>query len=234
MRPFVVSVHDATPAFARETRFIIRDLAPLVGRALSFGVVPNWHNEWPLESFPEYCHLLEESSDDLLLHGYSHVRQGGRGATTLLADGSDEMNGLDADETKITIDRGQHVLREMFGKPAHGFLAPAWQRGHVSTGNVKTFNLQYVAGFFSLESAAGNTVPLSTWTWDCSRWGWTGHIGHGLGWMLHSIERGVPTLAIHPRDIERGYWPKILRLTRDLLASAYEPATFSGLLGHPC
>jgi hypothetical protein len=35
----------------------------------------------------------------------------------------------------------------------------------------------------------------------------------------------VPVLAIHPRDLGRGFWPRILRLTRTLLDSGYQPVT---------
>ena len=41
---------------------------------------------------------------------------------------------------------------DAFGEPARGFLAPAWQRGHVRLDNVKTLGLDHVLGFFSLES----------------------------------------------------------------------------------
>ena len=46
--------------------------------------------------------------------------------------------------------------------------------------------------------------------------------------MLHSLKTGdgrVPTLAIHPKDLERGFWPRILRLTEELLDAGYEPST---------
>jgi len=230
MRPFLVCIHDACPAYARETRVMIRDLAPLLGRRLSFGVVPDWRGEWPLTAHPEYCGLVQESSEELLLHGYFHRRQRGWGPLTWLAEGTDEMNGLDPEETRRTLERGQHVFTEIFGEPARGFLAPAWQRGHVRLGNGETPGLEHVLGFFSLESRAGRSVPLATWTWDCGRWGWLGHLGHGLGSLLRSLDHGVPTLAIHPRDLERGFWPKILRLTRSLLENGYEPSTLAGLL----
>ncbi len=184
MRPFLVCIHDATPAYARETQEMIRDLAPFLGRRLSFGVVPNWHGEWPLAAHPDYCRLVRESSEELLLHGYFHRRRRGRGPITLLAEGTDEMNGLDAEETRRTLERGQHVFTEVFGEPARGFLAPAWQPGHVRLGNGNTLGLEHVLGFFSLESRAGRKVPLATWTWHCGRWGWLGHIGHGIGWLL--------------------------------------------------
>ena len=99
VRPFLVCIHDATPAYTRETRVMIRDLAPLIGRRLSFGVVPDWDGQWPLAAHPDYCRLVRESSEELLLHGYFHRRQRGWGPTTLFVGSCDEMNGLDAEET---------------------------------------------------------------------------------------------------------------------------------------
>jgi peptidoglycan/xylan/chitin deacetylase (PgdA/CDA1 family) len=230
MPPFLVCIHDATPAYARETRAMLRDLAPLLGRRLSFAVVPDWNGEWPLAAHPDYCRLVRESSEELLLHGYFHRRRRGRGPITFLAESSDEMNGLDPEETRRTLERGQRVFAEVFGEPARGFLAPAWQLGHVRTDNANPLGLEHVLGFFSLQSAAGRNVALATWTWDCGRWGWLGHFGHGIGWLLQSLHRGVPTLAIHPRDLQRGFWPRILRLIRELLEAGYEPSTPARLL----
>jgi hypothetical protein len=229
MRQFLVCIHDATPAYARETRVMIRDLAPLVGRRLSFGVVPDWYGEWPLASHRDYCRLVREASDEQLLHGYFHERQRGRGPITLLADGCDEMNGLDPDETLRTLERGQRVFTEVFGEPARGFLAPGWQPGHVRRLNGDSLGLEHVLGFFSLDSQASRKIPLATWSWNCGRWGWLGHIGHGIGSLLQSLDR-VPVLAIHPRDLDRGFWPTIIRLTRKLLEGGYEPTTPAALL----
>lgn len=208
---------------------MIRDLASLLGRRLSFGVVPNWHGEWPLAAHPDYCRLVQEASEELLLHGYCHRRQRGSGPITWLTAGSDEMNGLDPEETRRTLERGQRVFAEAFGEPARGFLAPGWQLGHVRRVEGNALGLEHVLGFFSLESWAGRSVPLATWTWDCGRWGWLGHLGHGIGWLLQSLDGRVPTLAIHPRDLERGFWPMILRLTQELLQRGYEPSTLAGL-----
>jgi peptidoglycan/xylan/chitin deacetylase (PgdA/CDA1 family) len=230
MRRFLVCIHDATPAYARETRVMIRDLAPLLGHRLSFAVVPNWHGKWPLTSHPDYCCMVRESSEELLLHGYFHQRQRGWGPTTLLAEGCDEMNGLDLEETRRALERGQRVFAEAFGEPARTFLAPAWQFGHVRLAQGSTPGLEHVLGFFSLESRLGRRVPLATLTWDCGRWRWLGHIGHGIGRLSQSLDRGIATLAIHPRDLERGFWPQILRLTEELLESGYEPSTPAALL----
>jgi peptidoglycan/xylan/chitin deacetylase (PgdA/CDA1 family) len=225
MRRFLVCIHDATPAYARETQEIVEDLAPLLGRRLSIAVVPNWRGEWPLAAHREYCRLVQENSEELLLHGYFHRRQQGWGPTTLLTASSDEMNGLNPAQTLRMLDRGQRVFVDVFGRPAPGFLAPAWRRGCVRLNDGNIGGLEHVLGFFSLDSRDGRRIPIATWTWDCGRWGWLGHVGHGIGWLLHSLNRGVPTLAIHPGDLQRGFWPHIIQLTRKLLESGYQPST---------
>ena len=230
MRPFLVCVHDATPAFDRETRIVVRDLAPLIGRRFSFGVVPDWCGRWPLAAHPDYCRLLEESSRELLLHGYVHQRCRGWGPVSWLTEGGDEMNGLDPAETRCTLERGQQIFTEVFGAPARGFLAPAWQPGHVDSATAHDAGLQHILGFFSVESYAGRIVPLTTWSWHCGRWRWPGRVGSAIGWLLQSVRRGVPSVAIHPRDLERGFWPEILRLIRQLLETGHEPGTLAGVL----
>jgi hypothetical protein len=230
---FLVCIHDAAPVYARETELMIQDLARLVGRRLSLGVVPDWHGEWPLASHPSFCGLVRESSEELLLHGYFHQRRRGWGPATWLTEEGDEMHGLDAADTRRTLERGQAVFIDVFGAPARGFLAPAWQRGHVRLGHDNVLGLEHVLGFFSVESAAAR-IPLATWAWDCGRWGWLGHLGHGIGRLSQSLNCGVPTLAIHPRDRERGFWPTILRLTQELLDDGYEPSTVTELLEATC
>jgi peptidoglycan/xylan/chitin deacetylase (PgdA/CDA1 family) len=230
MRPFLVCVHDASPAWARETRLIIRDLAPLVGRRLSVGVVPDWHGAWPLARHPDYCRLVHEGAEELLLHGYVHRRRRGFGPVSWLTSGSDEMNGLDGGETRRALARGQRVLTDVFGAPARGFLPPAWQRGYVSRANAHDLGIEHVLGFFSLAAWTGRTVPLATWSWDCGRWPPLGHFGHAVGRLRHALGGGVPTLAIHPADLARGFWPRVLRLVRDLLDRGHEPSTVARLL----
>ena len=230
MRPFLLCIHDATPAYARETRAMMRDLAPLVGRRLSLAVVPDWHGEWPLDAHPDYCREIGEAAEDLLLHGYFHRRQRGYGPTTLLTGGADEMNGLDPEATRAAIARGQHVFTEVFGKPTRGFLAPAWQTGHLRAEDGDGLGLGHVLGFFSLRSSTGRSIALATWTWDCGRVARLGHLGYALGRLLHLLDGRVPVLAIHPRDIERGFWPAILQLTHELLEAGLEPSTSARLL----
>jgi hypothetical protein len=229
MPPFVVCFHDATPAFARETRLMLEDLEPLVGRRISLGVVPNWFGRWPLAAHPVYCRLLQQRAEDLLLHGYFHRRGRGWGAVTLLA-GTDEMNGLDATETHALLERGQRDFTNVFGEPARVFLAPAWQRGHVRAVDASSCGIDHILGFFSLDSVTGDRIALATTTWDCGRLRWLGHVGRGIGGLLRSFRGRVPVLAIHPTDLANGFWPKILKLTGQLLAAGHTPTTVAALM----
>lgn len=229
MKPFLVCIHDATPAFAAETEALIAELAPMLGRRLSIGVVPNWHGVWPLAAHASFCELVQQSAEELLLHGYVHERRRGWGPVSLLTEGSDEMNGLNREETRDTLQRGQCLFVEAFGQPARGFLAPAWQAGHFCCNDHMEIGLEFALGFFSLMSPT-RKASLATWTWDCGRWGRLGFIGHLMGSLLHSLGRRVPVLAIHPRDLDRGFGRQILCLTEELLAAGYKPSTSAGLL----
>ena len=229
-RRLVVCIHDATPAHDRETRTMIRDLTPLLGRRLSFGVIPDWRGEWPLAAHRDYCRFVQESSGELLLHGYFHQRQHGRGLITCLTAGGDEMNGLEPDATRRAVDLGQRVFADAFGERARGFIAPAWQRGHVRLDAANAGGLAHVLGYFSLDTRQGRRIPLATSSWDCGRWACLGYVGQHFGQWLQRLGNRVPTLAIHPRDLERGFWPTIVRLTGELLDAGFEPVTPAELI----
>lgn len=230
----LVCIHDASPAHARETRAMLRDLEPLVGRHVAVGVVPDWHRAWPLAAHPEYCRLVGDATEEILLHGYSHRRWHGWGPVTLLAGRCDEMNGLDARETLLLLERGQCALERAFGRRARGFLAPGWQRGHARPRSGLGSGLDYSLGFFSLATSSDRSVPLATWAWDCGRSSWLGHVGDRVGRLLHALDGRVPALAIHPADLHRGFWPRILRLVEGLLATGHQPTTPSRLLDDAC
>ncbi len=104
MSRFLICIHDATPASARETEVMIRELAPLVGCRLAFGVGPEWHEQWPLAAHRDYCRLLQETSNELLLHGYAHRRSEGTGPVSWIASRCDEMNDLDPAATERLLD----------------------------------------------------------------------------------------------------------------------------------
>ena len=230
LQRFLVCVHDVSPSFERETRQIIDDLSEIIGDRFALGVVPDWHGRWPLDEHPAFCRHVRQSSAELLLHGLHHDRARGWGLTSVLAERSDEMNGLDVAGMRRAVSQGQQMFENAFGGKARGFLAPAWQRGATNLHALEEFGIDYMLGFFAIDSRDSGSLPLATYTWDCGRWAWLGHVGHAVGSVLQSLDGRIPSLAIHPRDIARGYWPGVLRLIEALLHSGYEAALPSQLL----
>ena len=102
-------------------------------------------------------------------------------------------------------------LHEVFGAPARGFLAPAWQLGHVRWRNANTLDFKHVFGFFS-DSSHG--------THEGFRWRpGTGTAVAGAGTGKSAIGSGgcfsPSTAEFLPwrftLRLERAFWPKILR-----------------------
>ena len=90
------------------------------------------------------------------------------------------------------LERGQRVFTEVFGEPARGFVAPAWQRGHVRCEQRECPGAGSRPRLFLPRVTRGPNIPLATWTWDCGRWGWLGHVGHGIGWLSQSLRSRSP------------------------------------------
>lgn len=230
-RGFLVCLHDVTPAFERETAHMLRDLAPLIDRRVSAGVVPDWHGKWPLTAHPDFCEFVRAQTSEVLVHGHRHTRTHGVGLVSLLAERSDEMNGVRAQDASQFLIQAKQKLTRTFGGAIRGFLPPAWQRGHANDEAFRDAGLEYVLGYFRLESFSQQHIPLSTFSWDCGWWSALGLVGHTFGELQHAIGRGTPSLAIHPRDINRGYWPLVLRTVERLLKAGYTPTTPGRLIG---
>ena len=228
MRRFLVCIHDATPAYARETRVMIRDLAPFLGRRLSFGVVPNWHGEWPLAAHPDYCRLVRESSEELLLHGYCHQRQRGWGPTTLLTEARrrDERPGSRRNSTHprartACLHRGLRGAGA--GLPRTGLAAGArapGERKYSGAGARPRLFLPRVTG-----RPKGSAGDLDLGLWPL-----------GLARARRSWDRvaaSVPgSWSPDPGDSSQrsgaGFLADDPRLTQELLETGYEPSTPAG------
>ena len=94
--------------------------------------------------------------------------------------------------------------------------------------------LRYYLGWKQLQgfagACAGRTIRLSTFVWDVAPMRGAGYVGEALGHALRFRPRTVPAIALHPRDVDQGYLPRALRVTRKLLARGWRPATAEALL----
>jgi len=211
-------LHDVAPVFAPQVAAFTRAMAPLVGSAMSAAVVPCWGGEPLAERDRPFLEKVRADYANILLHGYEHFRPAGRGLVSAIADGKDEMNGLDPAETDRRLAAGQQILTRWLGRPACGFIAPTYRVGHATPERLAQFGIHYTVGYRQVVTSAGQRLPLSSWVWDVSPVRLFCRAGYRLGELQYRFRRrALPCVVLHPLDLERGFLPQIERTVQKLL-----------------
>src|SRR4051794_20588673 len=118
---FSVMLHDVAPIYASHVTTFTQALAPLVGNAMTAALVPCWGGVPITDQDGDFLKRVRDEYADIVLHGYEHFRPVGGGLVSKIADGKDEMNGLDPAETDRRLALGQEIFSRYLGQPARGF-----------------------------------------------------------------------------------------------------------------
>jgi predicted deacetylase len=229
-RSFCVMLHDVAPIFAPQVAAFTRAMAPLVGNTMSAAVVPCWSGEPLAERDRPFLEKVREEYADLLLHGYEHFRPAGRGLVSAIADGKDEMNGLDPAETDRRLAAGQEIFARWLGRPARGFIAPTYRIGHATPERLAQFGIHYTVGYRQVVTSTGQRLPLSSWVWDVSPVRLLCRAGYRLGELQYRFRRrALPCVVLHPLDLERGFLPQIERTVQKLLCAGRQPVLLESM-----
>jgi len=221
---FCVMLHDVAPRFQPEVDQFVAALSPVIGNSMTAGVVPCWAGEPITDRDRPFLERVQRGFGNLVLHGYTHTRQRGRGFVSRVAAGLDEMNGLSLDETEERLRLGQQVMQHWFGEPARGFIAPTFQIGNATPERLARHGVRYTVGYRYLVDAEGRRQRLATWCWDVSPLSLLNHAGYWLGELNYRLRRtAIPCLALHPLDLGRGFLPKIVRTVEMLLKAGRAP-----------
>lgn len=229
----MVALHDAAPAAEREVLRQLDQLAPLVGDRVAAAVIPapaggGWRDAG--RTLRASLARVER-----LLHGHHHRTPRSRRLLGLCCGHVDEFSLLPAEEARRRLDAGQRILAEAFGRPAAGFLPPAWQAGAVDARMLAACGLRFGVGFTRLLTAGGAAHRLATFTWDFGPAAALGRLGTPLGLALLRRRGAVPVIALHPCDERRGFLRVALERVRLLLAEGFAPVTFGPLAENtPC
>lgn len=224
---FHVSVHDVTPAWGAEISEIFDALEPLVGARLSAGVVPRWGGR-PLRAGDE--RLVAGRAEEILLHGWSHRRERGYGAISLLTGRADEFSGLRPEVARSMLAAGRGALSDRLGVAVEGFLPPAYQLGPVGPRTLAAAGLRYRVGWGSAADVEGGFVRLATRIWDVSPLATLSRAAAAVGHVADLRRGAIPTITIHPFDVRRGFLPHALAAVRAQLAIGRAPALIRDLL----
>lgn len=139
-RRLLVSLHDVTPRHADAVRRIVPWLARLGIPPAQLLVVPDFHGEWPISAYPDFCREVRgwsEAGHELVLHGYHHLespsarpRSPGlaeRFKRSFMTAGEGEFLSLSPTEAGDLLEKGLAMWSQAeLGSWPKGFIPPAW------------------------------------------------------------------------------------------------------------
>ncbi len=217
-------LHDVAPIYASHVATFTQAMAPLVGNAMTAAVVPCWAGEPLAERDRAFLERVREEYANIVLHGYEHFRPAGGGMVSAIADGKDEMNGLDSAETDRRLTAGQEILTRWLGQPARGFIAPTYNIGLATPERLARFGIEYTVGYGKVVTSTGQQLPLSSWVWDVSPIRLLCRLGYRLGEVQYRFRRrALPCVVLHPLDLERGFLPQIVKTVQKLVRAGRKP-----------
>lgn len=229
-RSFCVMLHDVAPLYDSHVATFTKAMAPLIGNAMSAAVVPCWGGVPLGEQDRPFLDRVRAEYANILLHGYEHFRPGRGGLISKIADGKDELNGLDPAETDRRLAAGQEIFERWLGQPACGFIAPTYQTGFATPERLAKFGIHYTVGYREVVTSTTDRLPLSSWVWDVSPIRLLCRLGYRWGQLQYRFRRNsLPCVVLHPLDLERGFLPQIVRTVEKLLRAGRQPVLLESL-----
>ncbi len=134
----LASIHDVGPRFPREVDLLAEQLARILGGPkFAMLVVPDHWGEAPLAQDKAFQCRLREWSDagvEMFVHGWFHKDLAEHvGAASFKARhmtaGEGEFLGLAQAIAAQRMTDGKTLIEDIIGRPAAGFIAPAWLYG---------------------------------------------------------------------------------------------------------
>ena len=211
-----VALHDVSPARESEIRAIHEKLRKIGISRYSMLVVPRWHGGKSLDDsgdFRRWLAGLARQDVEMVLHGFSHERRGGRRGPVnalrelLFTRGEGEFTCISRDEAQELISRGRSQLSEMLEVEVDAFAAPAWLYGRGTMEALAALNFRRAESRWRIwDPSTGRTLvrrPVINYA--------------GGGWLKRNCaaawvslacgiysRRGVVRIAVHPEDFSRG------------------------------
>jgi hypothetical protein len=176
--------------------------------------------------------LVRSHCQEIALHGYSHRGRCRYHPLSWLTGNALEFQGLSPLEIQRRLQRGQRILREVFGQTASVLIPPAWWRGALTPAIAEDCECPVLVTLRSLETRTMKR-SLAVYSWDWGRFAGLGYAGEFLGHMLCQLPSTIPCVVLHPHDVSRNLLDRALAVLDRLLRDGYSPTTFAELAGRP-
>ncbi len=137
-RTLLASIHDVGPRFEREVDQLAQQLSRILdGPKFAMLVVADHWGEAPLAGAKAFQQRLRDWSDagvEMFVHGWFHkdlAQHSGSASFKAkhMTAGEGEFLGLTEAEAARRMADGKALLEDIIGRPAAGFIAPAWLYG---------------------------------------------------------------------------------------------------------
>jgi len=225
-RYILVSVHDVTPFYERQTRRIIDELEH---RKMKYSIliIPklndrfNTSKEYNILDYPQFIRFLKKSCGELILHGLDH-------ADAKYIDDPRQVE----QRIKIAI----KIFREAFNKKPRGYTPPRWVTNKEQNNilkkyfdytegfyGIRLFNKRFIFGFpLGMESMMDNEHFKKDKI--------TPALIKYLSLIYSKIHYGnVIRLTIHAREVDIDGLEHSLSLLDNYLKNGWTPITYSEL-----
>ena len=211
----LVSIHDVSPKFEGA----VDHLAELVSRdmmvpAYAMLVVPDHWGDSPIRAGSPFASRLRTWSDtgvDMFVHGWFHLDRSehagvmARFKASRMTAGEGEFLGLDLATARSRMADGRKLVEDIIGRPAAGFIAPAWLYGEGAMRALTDEGFALAEDHMKVwRPATGEIVargPVITWA-SRSKW----RIASSLA-VAATARAALPRkpwmrLAVHPGDTQ--------------------------------
>lgn len=216
MKRLLASIHDVSPRFEGEVDRLADRLAPFVGQRLAMLVVPDHWGSAPLTpAFGARLRAWADAGVEMFVHGWFHRDDSAHhGVAAIKARrmtaGEGEFLGLGHDEALARMRRGKDLVEQTIGRPAAGFIAPAWLYSDEARAALSEAGFALAEDHARVWAPGGATLargPVVTWA---SRSDARALSSLAAAAVLRHALRPLPTvrIAVHPGDVTR---PALLR-----------------------
>lgn len=208
-RPLLLaSIHDVGPRFAGPVDALAERIDRHLGGArFAMLVVPDHWDAAPLAADRAYARRLRGWADagvEMFVHGWSHRDAAPAGfARQHLTAGEGEFAALSRAAALARMTRARAVVEDATGRPAAGFVAPAWLYSDGTRAALADAGFALAEDHFRVWRPADGAVlargPVVTWA---SRSAWRRASSRAVAAAARTFLTGrrVVRLAVHPGD----------------------------------
>jgi predicted deacetylase len=242
-RRLLASIHDVAPGFEEPVDRLVELLERrLGGSRFAMLVVPEHWAGSPLRASPAFQRQLRKWADsgiEMFVHGWFHQdRSAHRGVARFKARhmtaSEGEFLGLDEAEALRRMVEGKALIEDAIGRPAAGFVAPAWLYGPGALAALAHSGMPLAEDHWRVWETGSQRVlvrgPVITWA---SRSSARAASSCAFAALARVALTRLPTvrIAVHPGDVTREDILASIDKTLTRFVCTHQPSGYADIRG---